>query len=257
MKYLGGKQKIGKYISEQLKKIDSKSVNGYLEPFCGALGVMKHMTKDYKCSASDTHCDLIELWQQVQKGKFTPPKEMTEERYLQIKELESPNALKAFVGFGCSYGGRFFGAYAQKYVGTKKENYLQAVTNSVKKMKPLIKKVSFKCCSYTKLRPKNKLIYCDPPYTNTKFPIKYRNKTKKYDEFDNKKFWQIMRKWSKNNIVFISEIVAPEDFVCVWEKKRYRSVAQSKKTRYKNEDKKSKKWVTEKLFVHKMNEKKL
>ena len=75
----------------------------------------------------------------------------------------------------------------------------------------------------------NILIYCDPPYKFNKFPVKYRTSTKKYNTFDIDEFWNIMREWSKNNYVFISEVEAPEDFVSVWERNTYRSVSQSKK----------------------------
>ena len=42
---------------------------------------------------------------------------------------------------------------------------------------------------------KNSLIYCDPPY---KGKSEY---SKKGSNFDHKKFWNIIRKWSKNNMV--------------------------------------------------------
>ena len=45
------------------------------------------------------------------------------------------------------------------------------------------------------------LVYCDPPYAYSKYPIKYRRDVKKYDVFDNAEFWEQVRKWSKNNIV--------------------------------------------------------
>ena len=51
---------------------------------------------------------------------------------------------------------------------------------------------------------------------------------------------------SKNNIVVISEVEAPADFEVIFEKKKYRSISQSKKTRYKNE---TEKYVSEKLFI--------
>ena len=45
MKYLGGKQRLGKYISPILQIIwENTDCYGYLEPFCGSLGVFKHMT---------------------------------------------------------------------------------------------------------------------------------------------------------------------------------------------------------------------
>ncbi len=258
MKYLGGKNKLGKHISAAiLKTIDEKSelfpikkedIKGLLVPFCGSLGVLKFLAPHFKTiRASDTHKDLIKLWKAVQRGKFIPPKTMNEDEYKRIKELPSPNALKAFTGFGLSFGGKYFSGYAQKYTNGKNENYLRAATNSIKKIEPIIKRVKFTNSDYKRLRPKNMVIYADPPYVSRKFPVKYRTGTKKYDVFDNNKFWDIMRKWSKDNIVFVSEVSAPDDFIAVWSKPKARSVSQSKKTRFKN---KSKKWTTERLFVY-------
>jgi DNA adenine methylase len=51
-------------------------------------------------------------------------------------------------------------------------------------------------------------IYCDPPYENT---------TNYGTKFDHNLFWEIMRKWSETNDVYISSYEAPEDFECVWE----------------------------------------
>ena len=259
MKYLGGKNKLGKHISAailktvdeqpQLFNIKKDDVRGLLVPFCGSLGVLKFLAPHFrKIRASDTHEDLIALWKSVQSGKFNPPKEITEEEYKRIKNLPSPNPLKAFAGFGLSFGGKYFSGFAQKYTNGKNENYLRAATNSIKKLEPVIQRVKFNVSDYSRLRPKNMLIYADPPYVNKRFPVKYRRGTKKYDVFDNDKFWETMRKWSKNNIVFVSEVSAPDDFVAVWSKPKARSVSQSKKTRFKN---KSKKWTTEKLFVYK------
>ena len=71
---------------------------------------------------------------------------------------------------------------------------------------------------------------------------------KKYDVFDNAEFWEQVRKWSKNNIVVVSEITAPDDFVEIWNYDVYRSAAQSEKTRFLGDsDTRS----VEKLFVHK------
>lgn len=251
MKYLGGKNKTGRYIADAMKaRVKPTEVAGYLEPFCGSLGVTQHMTDEYKVTASDTHPDLIALWKKLKKKQFISPKTMSEERYLRIKNFKSPSALKAFAGFGCSFGGKFFSGYAQKYTNGKKENYLSAVSNSMKKIQPKITNVKFKCCDYKKWKPKNMLIYCDPPYKYSKFPVKYRTSTKKYVEFDNNEFWDIMRKWSKHNHVFISEQSAPDDFVSVWKRETYRSASQSKKTRYKSES--TKKYRTEHLFVYKI-----
>ena len=69
--------------------------------------------------------------------------------------------------------------------------------------------------------------------------------------FDTEEFWEIMRKWSKNNIVLISEMDAPEDFVEVWNMERYRSAAQSNKTRYSQKSETpSETRKIEKVFMH-------
>ena len=75
----------------------------------------------------------------------------------------------------------------------------------------LIVDIKFKHLDYREAHPQNNLIYCDPPY----------NSTTKYDaigKFNTDEFWNIMRIWSKNNRVFISEYSAPDDFECVWQK---------------------------------------
>jgi DNA adenine methylase len=175
---------------------------------------------------------------------FILPESVDLEFYLQCKNLESPNALKAFVGFNMSFSGKFYSGFVDKYKRDKVENFLAEATNSLNK----IKDIEFQCINYDSLKPQNSLIYCDPPYQNTKFPIKYRTDTKHYDVFDNNKFLEVVREWLKNNYVFISETSAPEDFIAVWEKDVHRSASQSSKTRYKNESDKNK---TEKLYIHK------
>ena len=257
MKYLGGKQRLGKHIAPVLHYLwESTNYNGYLEPFCGSLGVFQHMTEldgAKTIVANDYHPDLIELWKDVQNDTFKPPLSVSEEDYNQAKLLKSPNSLKAFIGFGMSFGGRYFGAFATKYLGNKKEDFLKEMVNSLKRIGPKIQrpKVKFTNSKYQVLRPTNKFIYCDPPYHYNKYPIKYRTDTKRYDEFDNDEFWDMMRKWSKSNLVIISETTAPHDFVEIWNTKRYRSAAQSTRTRFKSQTTETVK--TEKLYVHKIH----
>jgi len=156
--------------------------------------------------------------------------------------------MKGFIGFGISFGGRYFAGFAHKYLNGKKENFCLEAKHSLSRLQPLIKKVTFKCKDYTTYTPINAIIYCDPPYQFTKFPIKYRREVKRYDVFDNELFWEITRKWSRTNLVIISETHAPPDFVAIWEKEKQRSISQSKKTRYKNTTENN--IVKEKLFVH-------
>ena len=239
MKYLGGKHLIGKKISNFIsKQCPNNSVEGYLEPFCGSLGVFKYMTdKDYKkYIANDIHPDLIEMWKKIQKDSLILPKEITETSYHKYKALKSPNAMKAVAGFGMSFGGKFFAGFSQKWAGKSGRDFYKEFKISIAKIKPSIqrKNIKFSNKNYDRLNPKNMLIYCDPPYKNTE---KYSK-----EKFDHDKFWNTMRKWSKNNCVFISEYKAPSDFKAVWTEKKRRTV-----------DKQNNKFAQEKLFVYRGN----
>ena len=89
------------------------------------------------------------------------------------------------------------------------------------------------CCDYRQLNTKKSFIYCDPPYANRQ---QYSNAT----NFDHDEFWEVMRNWSKDNFVLVSELIAPNDFICIWEKLTSRSI----NTTNKSKD-------TEKLFIYK------
>lgn len=257
MKYLGGKQRLGKHLSpvlhelfEKYNETHKKKLTTYLDPFCGSLGVLKHMTDlPVPILASDYHPDLISMWQGVQDNSLQFPESVSEEEYLEAKQLPSPNPLKGFIGFGMAFGGRFFASFSQKYLNGKKEDFCKEMRNSLNRTRPLIQNVKFECKDYRKLKPKNCFIYCDPPYAYSKYPIKYRRDVRDYDEFNNEEFWDIMRQWSKNNLVIISEVKAPADFEEIWSQSRYRSAAQSTKTRYsKKSEKPSETYIEEKLF---------
>ena len=306
MKYLGGKQRLGKVIGPILRDIwttgqsaalshtlllthaPNNAYNAYVEPFCGSLGVLRVVADTFPPSvtivASDYHPDLVQMWREVQAGTFAYPAETvcaTEEDYLRIKATKLPNgdpiALTAFIGFGLGFGGRYFASFAPKYANGKKEDFLGEMTHSVKAVQAILHKsasnVTFQCLDYrntlpaataaattaavaeTTTQPHSYLVYCDPPYRSTKFPIKYRRDVKHYDDFDSDEFWERMREWSTRHTVLISEMSAPEDFVEVWSMQRYRSACQSVKTRFKCSDDtttpKTEEYKNEKLFVHK------
>jgi DNA adenine methylase len=227
MKYVGAKHQVGLEISKFLhREIPPDKVDGYLEPFCGSLGVFKQMIQyDYKkYIGSDIQPDIIQLWKELQADKLKLPKNISEKKWHQLKKTPSPNALKAVAGFGMSFGGDFFSGYIQRYAGNSGRNFYSEVKNSLQKMKKIIQKSNIKFLnkSYKYFHPKNMLIYCDPPYAQT---TGYST-----GEFNHKEFWETMRKWSKNNYVFISEESAPSDFKFVWKKGKRRTL--NKKVRF-------------------------
>ena len=237
MKYLGAKHLIGNEIASVIyNKINPTMVNGYIEPFCGSLGVFKQMIK-YNYNnyiASDLQHDIILLWQNLQNNELNLPIAFNQEMWNQLKKSDSPNAMKAVAGFGMSFGGKYFSGYIQKYASNSNRDFYKEFKNSIYKIQKIIQKpnIKFYNKSYNSFNPNNMLIYCDPPYHNT---TQYET-----GDFNTDEFWELMRKWSKNNYVFISEENAPDDFIVVWSKDKRRTL-----------DSKTRSYKIEKLFVYK------
>lgn len=60
------------------------------------------------------------MWQALQQG-WQPPEIITKDEYYYVKEHKDENpALTGFVGFGCSFGGKWFGGLASNKKG---DNY--------------------------------------------------------------------------------------------------------------------------------------
>lgn len=157
--------------------------------------------------ASDYNQSLITLYQSLQQG-WNPPIEVSLELYKEIQSKKDPlDPLTAFVGFGCSFGGKWFGGFAD--INDPKNHLGDPKKTLGKKMKFLMD-VSFYFKSYLDYSPVDYLIYCDPPYQNT-------TGYGATGQFDTELFWETIRKWSKSNTVVISEYNAPSDFSCVLE----------------------------------------
>jgi DNA adenine methylase len=205
MRYFGGKARIGKQIAEFLN--DNLNENQtYWEPFIGGAWIMHRINPDANRIGSDLCMPLIQMYQQYQNG-WEPPKEVSEELYQIAKKGEVEPELQAFIGFGCSFAGKWFGGYARD----KNRNFALNAYNSLNKKMNSMKNVTFIQGSYNKIdAPKNAIIYCDPPYTGTTG----------YDavgKFEFTLFWEWVRMQSKYNKVFISEYQAPNDFKTVLE----------------------------------------
>ncbi len=213
--YQGGKKRIAKRIHEVIITIEQDIMNyknnkkiDYIEPFVGMASVLYQFALDDNRDiyASDIHADLIKMWKSLQKG-WKPPKKCSRKQY-NILKRSPPSPTRAVIGFSACFNGNFFqGGFREQKKGV---NVVKTASDNLLKMVPAIKNVIFSGPkSYDTYTPKGSLIYCDPPY-------KGNNLTSLFKEFNHTNFWNIMRKWSKNNIVFISEWEAPKDFVCVW-----------------------------------------
>lgn len=203
MRYLGGKSKIRKQVAEFLESV--REGRDYFEPFVGGGWILQEMSETR--IASDGNIALITLYKALQEG-WEPPDFVSEFEYGLVNSLRDVNdPLTAFVGFGCSFGGKWFGGYARS---NGKSCYAATSKQSLIKQLPLIKDVTFVHGTYDVHTPHGMLIYCDPPYANT-------TSYGAFDGFDHDHFWETVREWCKTNTVVVSEYKAPEDFTCVRE----------------------------------------
>lgn len=203
MQYFGGKTKIAGTLAQIIASY-RKPGQLYVEPFVGGGSVLAQVGVDPRI-AYDSHAPLIAMWLALQGG-WTPPTVVTEETYQKAKEGKLPAHLTAFIGFGCSFSGRYFQGFARNKRG---ENFAGQASRSLLRKLPLIRRASFHCADYRELSIiSGALIYCDPPYSGTKDYAQGR--------FDSVEFWKWVRRMSFKNRVLVSEYSAPKDFREVW-----------------------------------------
>lgn len=208
MRYIGGKERIAKYIVPILLALREDN-QIFLEPFVGAGSVFSRMPNPK--IGSDLHPDLILCLRAVRDG-WIPPKHVSIEEYKRLQKEVEPSHLRGFVGFACSYAGKWFGGYARDKdsMGLDRNFAKQGSNTLVKKSKGFVG-AELVHCSYEFHNPTNMLIYCDPPYDSVT-SIKIYIGT---PLFNHALFWRKMREWSKDNTVIISSYKAPEDFISI------------------------------------------
>lgn len=239
MKYQGGKTLISKPVSEIIVAAVTAPNTPFVSLFCGALSVESRVAANKNIGAmyiNDKHPYLTLMYHKV-LGGYELPDTITQEEYQYIREnQENDIALAAFVGFACSFGGKWFGGYGRgKKANGEPRNYCdEGKRGLLKKLEPFKgAKVTWSAVDYRDVViPDGAIVYADPPYHNTTgYAIG--------EKFDSVAFWEYMRELSNRNIVYISEQEAPDDFEAVWERKVTRTL---------NRDKSNQKKATEKVF---------
>ena len=203
MQYQGGKSRIGRPIAEIVRRMYPTATEIW-EPFCGGGAVTLALSKvGFKVHASDIHPDLILMWQAVMAGDEAVLADVTEEEYNALKNAP-PSARRGFVGFGASFGGRWFGGYGRRpYMPSRNMSHESARNN----LRMRGRQIKFAHCSYTDT-PTDALVYADIPYLGTE--------TYNRSAFDHQAFWQWVR--DRNGPTFVSELVGPDDMQVVWNK---------------------------------------
>lgn len=211
MQYMGGKFLLGPYIVRAMMDNGINKDATIIEPFCGACNVTAQLCKAgfNNIQASDIHPSLILLWQKaIQEELQTFP--LDEASYKAWKAAPD-SAEKALVGFGASYGGKWFGGMARNYTAGISESrknhkplvYIDIAVRSVNKKSAIMRgRVSFQRRSYLDIPETSGCVYyLDKPYANT---TKYST-----GGFNHDQFWEWVSKRSQDNVLFVSEYEAP------------------------------------------------
>lgn len=228
MNYMGSKSRIAKYIIPFVQKcIDQNNISDYIEPFVGGANVIDKIICKNKYG-SDINEYLIALLDHVSNdGKLLS--NVSKELYDDARSAYNSGSdtfdkvVIANVGFLASYNGRWFdGGYAKPVIektknGERYRDYYQEKKHNLEKQAVNLKDIHFAVKDYREWNLSGAMIYCDPPYEGAK---QFKNSL----HFDFDEFWNTMRAWSKNNYVIISELNAPDDFDCIWQKEAHRSI---------------------------------
>lgn len=232
MRFMGSKARIAKYILPIILK-NRKKNQYYVEPFMGGCNIIDKV--DGKRIGNDLNKYIVALYKALQCG-WIPPDFISEEFYNDIKNNLNnyDNHLIGFVGFGCSFGGKFFGGYARGGFNSdgSPRMYSRESKNNLIKQSKLLKDVDFYNYNYCELKiPDNSIIYCDIPYKNT-------TKYNKIDDFNYDKFynWCIKMK-DIGHEIFVSEYDMPDYFKCVWEMDINNSIPSNKTKSIKRKEK--------------------
>ena len=207
MKYMGSKRRIAKHIIPiMVDAADKEGITDWIEPFVGGGNLIDKVPDRFNRMGYDLNPHVIQAMIDIRDYPELLPDSVSEEEYKSYKGRE-PEEITSWVRFVCAFGSMFEGGYAKDCDKKSTWHAKQAKKNALKQSQ-LIKSVSFEYSSYDKLKPIGALIYCDPPYKGT---TGYKT-----GSFDHDKFYDWCRNMAKDNVVFVSEYSAPDDFVEVW-----------------------------------------
>ena len=209
MQYFGGKQRIAPRIAAIINSF-TRERPIYIEPFVGSAAVTC-LVKARQRIASDANTALIKMWIALASG-WDPPEFVSESDYQRASSNRiDTDPLTAFIGFGCSFAGKWFGGYAR---GNSKRNYAANARNSLNKKLVGLAGVQWVNSDYRTVYVTDAIstiIYLDPPYKGT-------TGYAALEQFDSSAFWNHCRTLSATgSLILVSEYEAPPDFLCVAE----------------------------------------
>lgn len=234
MRYVGGKSKIAKEISQIINN-SRRDGSNYWEPFFGGGSMLPHISQEFSSlNLSDISDDLILMWQALQDG-WTPDQFVSEERYRELRDAP-PSALRGLVGFGGSFGGKWFGGYARGGFNSdgSPRNHQWESARAAMRIAAYSRngRTEFQRRHYRTISPvPGDVVYCDPPYASTQG---YASDS----SFNSVEFWDFAEGLARAGVVvFVSEYSAPDDWSGVWSKQKNLSLTTTDQGRPKRVEK--------------------
>ena len=224
MRYNGGKGKmLARHGMDAFWRtyLASVPVRRFVDVCCGSGAVASFIASirpDIEIVCNDVHPAAVSVLRGAAREGWKPPTTLTEEEYAYLRDASrrgEVSPLIGFAGFGCSFGGKFFGGYARGAAG---RNYAAAAARALVTDAPHLARAEFHNLDYASLveaaapRPGD-VWYVDPPYAGT---TGYAGTPK----FDHSRFWQWATDLSHGVPVLVSEFVAPLTWCPVWSVKR-------------------------------------
>jgi DNA adenine methylase len=220
MLYMGGKGRLGRPLADVILASTVKRET-YIEPFIGGGNLFKHLGPKFAAvHVGDVHEELMLMWGAA-AGGWVPPDTVGEAEYKAVRASPA-SPLRGFVGFGCSFGGKWWGGYARSECNGN-DYYARHAAKSVNEIARLLpphvpgtlRRASYE--EWTPLVTRETVVYADPPYANT---------TKYKGTFDHGEFWRMMGHWTDIGAsVFVSEYTAPSGWAPIWSKEQRRKVS--------------------------------
>ena len=219
MKYMGSKNRIAKHILPiMLVEAEKNGITKWVEPFVGGANMIDKVPDTFAREGYDINRYLIALLNYSKQGGHISF-DQSKQHYDDVRQCfnkgidKYPDYYIGLVGFMASANGRFFdGGYSGKSVtqtGAVRDYIAESIKGFSQQI-PKLNDINLYCDDYRNLLFDNSLIYCDPPYYNSKG---YNKQC-----FNHEQFFQWCRDMrAKGNVIFVSEYEAPDDFECVWQ----------------------------------------
>lgn len=199
----------------------------------GSGAVAEKVVRTFSTSVlSDTHADLVAMWRAASQG-WVPPVDITPADYaaarLSFQTGDPATALRGFIGFGCSFGGKWFGGWA--HGGGR--DYVAESSRAVARRGGVFSGANILHTDYAAVEllgaasPRS-VVYADPPYQGT---------TGYTSGVDHEAFWATMGSWADaGSLVLVSEYSAPPGWRVLWEQEQAVTVTRRGVTATRNLD---------------------